>query len=579
MRTFRLCFLILGLLLLPLGAQAAETAFTVTPQTVYPGRAERISFFTPADGQARIEARDGQGNTVAVIRAELDAYEGVNHLTWDGLGDDGYALVPGDYVLYLILNGAEDEQPFTVGEECPSILSVRADSALEDGKSWSVTLTVSLPGALTMRLRDQAGAWRTVLEAPAEEGKGVFTWDGLLDGQPLPMGNYAVQMYLTDESGISGSPRQIMIARVDRVTPAPIPTATPMPTPAIVIPSQAAKQGEEDSYWTLPVGVMDEEKIWEIMMQPITVIDGKQTEVYRLRKTPDASTARENIVGEITYASQGVHILERGEEWTLVEAFNSSYGPKCNSRPGYGATDELIRGYVKTSLLKTIQPKDDYGLLIDKLEQKMYIFSAGKCIGTLLVSTGQNTDSQPWNETPSGEFLMVSRMGGFPAGNLYCPYGMRINGGCAVHEVPYKGSEDTPKANRDYSITEKYLGKKASHGCVRVQKDVNDQGQNMKWLWNNIKVNTKVLIWDDTGRWIPYPDDQLSLYYNPNGGQYYHEDQYCSSVKSRYLPLTAFPYAQLDTHFGYLAPCPACVRNVLRKAEIDAINQENINQK
>ena len=82
--------------------------------------------------------------------------------------------------------------------------------------------------------------------------------------------------------------------------------------------------------------------------------------------------------------------------WTLVESYNSSYGPNCASRRGYGVTDDLIQGYVKTSLLKTITPRVDYGLLIDKLEQKMYIFSAGKCIGTLLVSTGLNNREQQW---------------------------------------------------------------------------------------------------------------------------------------------------------------------------------------
>lgn len=310
-------------------------------------------------------------------------------------------------------------------------------------------------------------------------------------------------------------------------------------------------------------------------MQPIVVLDGNQKEVYRLRKTPDSSTKRDNVVGEITYASQGVHILEtRDDGWTLVEAYNSSYGPDCTSRPGYGVTDDLIQGYVKTSLLKTIEPRTDYALLIDKLEQKMYIFSEGKCIGTLLVSTGLNNAKQSWNETPSGEFLMVSRAGGFPAGNLWCAYGMRINGGCLIHEVPYIGDNDTPVSRRDYSSTVKLLGQKASHGCIRVQKAANEQGQNIKWLWDNIKVNTKVLIWDDTGRFLEYPDDSLELYYNPNGGKNYHENQYCTAVKDRYLPLTAFTYGELDTTFAKLTPCSTCAR-IMRKSEIDAINKEN----
>jgi len=296
--------------------------------------------------------------------------------------------------------------------------------------------------------------------------------------------------------------------------------------------------------------------------------------VYRLRKTPDSSTSKDNIVGEITYASQGLHILETLDNgWTLVEAYNSSYGPNCASRRGYGVTDDLIQGYVKTSLLKTITPRTEYGLLVDKLEQKMYIFSDGKCIGELLVSTGLNNSKQSWNETPAGEFVMISRMGGFPAGNLWCAYGMRINGGCAIHEVPYIGNADTPGDRRDYSTTIKMLGRKASHGCIRVQKAANAQGQNIKWLWDNIKVNTKVLIWDDTGRIRPYPvADDYELYYNPNGGQYYHENQNCPSVKSRFLPLSPFTYGQLDSDaFSKLTPCPKCT-TLMRKSQIDAMN-------
>lgn len=41
---------------------------------------------------------------------------------------------------------------------------------------------------------------------------------------------------------------------------------------------------------------------------------------------------------------------------------------------------------------------------------------------------------------------------------------------------------------------------KASHGCIRIQRRANAQGQNMQWLWNNLENKTKVFIWDDRGR-------------------------------------------------------------------------------
>ena len=43
------------------------------------------------------------------------------------------------------------------------------------------------------------------------------------------------------------------------------------------------------------------------------------------------------------------------------------------------------------------------------------------------------------------------------------------------------------------------------------------------------------------------------------GGQYYHADAYCSSVRDQYLPLTGFTYAELDTPaYKELEPCLTC---------------------
>ena len=122
------------------------------------------------------------------------------------------------------------------------------------------------------------------------------------------------------------------------------------------------------------------------------------------------------------------------------------------------------------------------------------------------------------------------------------------------------------------------MGQKASHGCIRVARIANAEGLNMRWLWETLRpvINSgsypKLLIWDDWGREIPYPDDDMPLYYNPDGGKNYHSDQYCSAVRDRYLPLTEFTYGELDTGFyATLTPCPYCT-TVLRKSEIDLDN-------
>ncbi len=49
------------------------------------------------------------------------------------------------------------------------------------------------------------------------------------------------------------------------------------------------------------------------------------------------------------------------------------------------------------------------------------------------------------------------------------------------------------------------------------------------------------------------------LYFNPNGGSYYHADPACPSVKKEYLPMTAFDSSLLGTpEFNFLKPCTRC---------------------
>ena len=566
----KLAFVLMMLFLLPpIAAAAEEFTFTVAPNVIYPGKMERISFTSPVSGSAVFSLTSAEGEKLLVLRDALSISAGENHLTWDGMDNTGNPVAPGEYALSISLSDNEITKPVSIGSPSPRILSVSGPDSVECGGTWAFTVEVSEAGTLLMRVRDQSGVWREALTSRAEAGKTALTWACDIDGVSLDAGDYAVQFTLTNGEGLVSTARQISLTLVHTA-------ASAQKRPAkTIIPSAVTTAAEENSYWTYPIGKLDEAALWEIMMQPMTVIDGNQTLVYRLRKTPNDSQKKDNVVGEITYASQGVHVLETLDNgWSLVEAYNSSYGPDCQSRRGFGVTDDLIQGYVKTSLLRTITPKAEYALLIDKLNQTMYIFSQGKCIGTLLVSTGLNNATQSWNETPSGEFVMISKMGGFPAGNLWCAYGMRINGGCAIHELPYIGNNDTEPSRRDYSSTLKFLGRKASHGCIRVQKTANEGGQNIKWLWDHITKNTKVLIWDDTGRIRPYPvADDYELYYNPNGGKFYHENQYCPSVKDRFLPLSPFTYGELeDEAFAKLTPCSKCT-SLLRKTQIDEMNR------
>ena len=307
--------------------------------------------------------------------------------------------------------------------------------------------------------------------------------------------------------------------------------------------------------------ITDEAACWELLQRPITVLDVAEKEaVYPLDAPNGSPVVNQWQGGFINGSTAGVHVLGEDENgWTLIE--------------GVDYYDRVIRGYVRTRLLKTVTPSRKYGIIIDKLTQKLHLFVDGHLWSSVSVSTGLANPGQPYNETGTGEYLIGSWVGGFDSEGMYCEMGIRFNGGDLLHMVPYTTYRDGTK---DFARYGKLLGRKASHGCVRVMRTANEEGLNISWLWNNIERNTKVLVWDDDGRITPYPDDSLELYYNPNGGTSYHEYATCRNVRDKFLPLTAFTYGQLDTgDYAKLDPCPYCVP-AQRKAVIDEINQERI---
>ena len=128
----------------------------------------------------------------------------------------------------------------------------------------------------------------------------------------------------------------------------------------------------------------------------------------------------------------------------------------------------------------------------------------------------------------------------------------------------------------NYKSTEKDLGKKKSHGCIRVQRFPTPDGINMAWIAQRVRKldligKVKIVIWEDwQGRQLPVPEDDTLLYYNPNKGQYYHRYDHCRNGKG--ITFTPFSYAELDeSGFSKLIACPYCIP-ARRKAEIEEIN-------
>ena len=357
-------------------------------------------------------------------------------------------------------------------------------------------------------------------------------------------------------------------------------------TSGVFTPSYGSEYTKDigSSYWTTPMDISNEQAVWNMLMEPITVVDlgkvkGKsrsqltkmQTYLYQ---EPDEKS---KILGEVSNLSQGVRVIENLDNgWSLVECYPSSFFSKPDTKTK--AWNILVSGYIPTKYLKQVQPTSRLALVVDKLAQRLYVFQEGKMIATLLCSTGlvqwNGSKYQPYNETRSGEFLLINMTGQLTSDRLICSYAIRFNGGDEVHEVPHQENRD---GSNNYKSTEPKLGTKCSHGCIRVQRLKTPDGINMAWIYNlvnseNLCGKVKVVIWEDwQGRQLPIPDPDTKLYYNPNGGSYYHSEDHCTNGKG--ITFTEFSYSQLDEEpYSHLEACPNCAP-ARRLKEIQEINE------
>lgn len=89
--------------------------------------------------------------------------------------------------------------------------------------------------------------------------------------------------------------------------------------------------------------------------------------------------------------------------------------------------------------------------------QAMTLFEDGREVNQFLVSTGKY--GMP---TPQGEFTVRKKETNHWSGSyrLWMPYSMNFSGPFYIHELPYWPS--------GYHEGENHLGRKVSHGCVRL---------------------------------------------------------------------------------------------------------------
>ena len=625
-----LCFLLTLLFLPVISVQAEGAALSIdTPaEAIRPGKAFLLSFTVPAEGECDLLLRDMTGNFVMDVVADLPVYAGRNQMWWNGTSG-GVSPAEGVYQLALVMDGAESSCTVVIGSHAPYLTSIVPTKDAES-KTMTIDFYASVEGLLSVGVWS-GNVWSLLENRNVSGGMNRLVWDA----SDMTEGTTALTLTLTDGTGFSSNeehigvspedfgiefatpvpeatpiPTQYVLTPVDVLTATPIPevteepeaadeqaegfeevieidhsdaeevdaapTATPVPAPTtppeiVFTPSYGSPypltEKDKGTYWGTPMDITDEEAIWTMLTAPFTYYKAKDDAANIQRKIYAEPSDKSRQIGVITCTSQSVRVIEELDNgWSLIETYSSTFHDNS-----VDAWNMLIQGYVKTSNLRTKQVNEKYHIVVDKLTQRLYLFGEGKLLTTLLVSTGLSNETQPYNETRSGDFLYSSPTGGFWSDNMFAPLGMKFNDGDLLHEVPYvqrKGSK-----TKIYTTTEPFLGQRASHGCIRVQRKKNADGYNMQWIWDNRKDIGRIVVWEDwQGRQVAYPADDTVLYYNADGGSYYHKEDHCDSAKD-HIEFTPFTYAELDTgDYAKLEFCPYCAP-AMRRAEIDKINE------
>ena len=522
-------------------------------EEIRPGRPVVLSFTVPEDGTCSLMLEDETGDAMLLIADKRNVTAGYNAMYWNGTFE-GLPVPEGAWRLIIRMNGMTAETPVTIGRMIPCLISVRTENGtVEEGDTVLISFFATEEGTLRLQEGDEAEPlyWDNVAAGNAEVS---------FQAEMTP-GSHALDLTLAGTDGTVSEPVRLTLEILEKVDPNAIPIPEPLPdylrekgengfTPLHTSP----RRGEDRTlnYWTLPMDITDEEAVWKVLTAPITVLDNGKKNAEKTQVIIRSQPSEESDgLGMATCISQGVHVLERGDEWSLIECYSSSFHDSAVLN-----WNTLVQGYVPTAYLKEVMPNQELGLVVDKLTQRLYVFRDGKLLSTLLVSTGIANAKQPYNETRSGEFLLVSKVGEFSSDNLKCAMALRFNDGDMVHEVPYIASADG--RYRDYSINEPKLGTKASHGCVRVQRQPSPEGVSQRWLWNNYRKNTKILIWEDwQGRQIPVPEADTVLYCVKRRAGNYHTTDRCSSIRGKQLE--TLTYGQLDDAvYRKLNPCPIC---------------------
>ena len=165
------------------------------------------------------------------------------------------------------------------------------------------------------------------------------------------------------------------------------------------------------------------------------------------------------------------------------------YFQKKNGLQETGAADQATQEKLFSSdALKAEEYVFPYKIGISLDEQRVYVYQwdgsgYNDQIKKFKCSTGMDGYATPSGTYQAGGRITVDEWYYFKDYNCYAKYAYRIVGGILFHSVLYNANKQGPT-----NSSVRALGKKASHGCVRLAVD------DAKWIYDNCPEGTTVVI-------------------------------------------------------------------------------------
>lgn len=443
------------------GAAGAEEAFRLAVPDIAGFQSNPLTVTAPEAGTVTLRVLD-ETTEYRVIEKEVPA--GKSQILWDGLGWNEERLARKDFRIAAVLRGESGREYAceATAHMLPSLQAILfalpSDPAVypEEQGDWFLEYRLLYTDQLTAEFYDgETGELVWTSSRPAKGGRVNRVSYALLTGKrALEPGGYRVRVY--GQQHPANAKEFALEVREGR---RPV---LPLQVTGDIMPSQTDSEAD----------------IWAKMIAPATVIDIRNVAHQRVYAEPNAAS---RVLGTLHGQSQCLSVLEIQEKWVRVSAWNHERGAP-------------VEGWVPRRVLKVVQPRTEYGLLVDKKAQTLTLFREGKIVDTLLVSTGRMTKGELYQETAAGSFLTDEHMSDYSTNGLKYDFVIRYDGGNLLHQIPYAWNESGKK---EMNPGEMYLGTKASHACIRIQEKPGASGLNAYWFWTHLPYHTRVIVLDD----------------------------------------------------------------------------------